>query len=64
VLLIPMYGATGAAVAYGLAISTRYLFSALMVFRSLGITLFGPLEIINYTSRNLKVQNLNIFKDN
>lgn len=55
VLLIPMYGAIGAAAAYGIAISTRYLAAAIMVYRSLGITLFGPLEIMNDLARRLKV---------
>lgn len=55
VLLIPGYGATGAAVAYGVSISARYLASALMVFRSLGITLFGPLEIMNDFARRMRM---------
>lgn len=55
-LLIPMYGATGAAIAYGIAISTRYLAAALMVFRSFGITLFGPLEIVNDVAGRLRTR--------
>jgi len=52
--LIPPYGAAGAAVAYGTAISVRYLGAAFTVARSLNITLFGPLEIINDVMARLR----------
>jgi O-antigen/teichoic acid export membrane protein len=54
--LIPSYGAAGAAVAYGTAISVRYLGSAFIVARSLNIMLFGPLEIINDVVAHLRAR--------
>ena len=44
--LIPGYGAVGAAIAYGTAITVRYLGAGLTVFRNLDIILFGPFDIL------------------